>query len=141
MFKILALCGAIAGGATYGLYTHTDLFKCHGGCPLAGTKVSSDSAVVPPCCQRVDDCCESGDICCELGTAVSAGLTGSNTDTCCSLTRVSAAKKSAPCCAVACAACGTSCDGCPICVADCGDCCGVTAKAASAVLNGATQQK
>lgn len=141
MFKILALCGAIAGGATYGLYAHTDLFKCDGGCPLAGKKVSSDSssAVLPPCCQRVDDCCESGDVCCALGTAVSAGMTGSKTDSCCSLSKVSVAKKTAPCCTDPCPACANGCDGCPICGGDCCGHCGLTAKVASAVLSGATK--
>ena len=43
MFKILALVAAIAGGTTYGLYAHTDLFggKCEGsGCPLS---ISADT--------------------------------------------------------------------------------------------------
>ena len=54
MFKIIALIGAIAGGATYGLYAHTDLFgsKCNGNCPLTGKKLccSEEPKATPSCC-------------------------------------------------------------------------------------------
>ena len=56
MFKIIALIGAIAGGATYGLYAHTDLFggKCNGNCPLMGKKpcCSEEPKATSACCGR-----------------------------------------------------------------------------------------
>ena len=50
MFKILAVVGALAGGTTYGLYAHTDLFQGmrRSECPL------EPSAEIKPCCQ--DEC-------------------------------------------------------------------------------------
>ena len=72
MFKILALVAAIAGGTTYGLYAHTDLFngKCGGaGCPLSisadtqPAQVSTGEAK-PSCCEQSAPCCEDEIPCC-----------------------------------------------------------------------------
>ena len=121
MFKILAIVGAIAGGTTYGLYAHTDLFKqCSGtNCPL------STAAEIKPCCQESaapkTECCEPGASCCEEKAS------------CCS-TKAAAAKLPA-CCAsktlpVSTAACCAN--PCPQCAIECSVCCGDSAKAAIA---------
>jgi hypothetical protein len=80
MFKILALVGAIAGGATYGLYAHTDLFKCGGGdCPLsvsAETKpcCQTSNEAAPSCCEKISTCSEEASPCCAAKTLAAAGV-------------------------------------------------------------------
>jgi hypothetical protein len=115
MFKIIALCGAIAGGATYGLYTQTDVFgsKCGGdGCPLAALK---------SCCESNEPSAEPKSPCCESGSAATAP------ESCC-LSKASA-KKAASCCANPCPECvKAACEACPTCA----DCCGDGAKTAVA---------
>lgn len=135
MFKIIALVGAIAGGTSYGLYAHTDLFGSHcGNCSLSAKKscCNADSPALPPCCESGEDCCSPGAACCEIGSAISAGTTGSGAPSCCSAKTqpISAAKAS--CCANPCPACAVACDNCPICQVDCSGCCGLSAKAAVA---------
>ena len=47
MFKLAALLGLVAGGAGYGLYTHTDLFGCKSGdgeCCLLAKKSCCNAA-------------------------------------------------------------------------------------------------
>ena len=81
MFKILALVGAIAGGATYGLYAHTDLFKqCDGsGCPLTASAqpqpcCQESSVAKPSCCEETSPCCEEKAACCASKTLIAAGV-------------------------------------------------------------------
>src|SRR5262245_43440055 len=128
MFKILALVGAIAGGATYGLYAHTDLFKCTGnGCQL------SASAEPKPCCQtypeaspscseKSSSCCEEVSPCCAAKTLAVAGVAPA----CASQTIPVSVTKSA-CCPAPCDECvKAACTGCDA----CSTCCSVSAKAA-----------
>lgn len=125
MFKMIALVGAIAGGATYGLYAHTGVFsKCsEGGCPLAAMK---------SCCEESKPCCEKSEPCCDAEKGSTAPVSVASAS-CCSI------KASAPkptCCATPCPACAAGCDGCPICAVDCSDCCGASAKTAVAGVAG-----
>lgn len=103
MFKIIALVGAIAGGATYGLYAHTDLFgyKCDGSrCALVAKLpcCEGDGPTVysPPCCDKPCAACADGcdgcplceidcSACCTaVATAISTGAVNAKPD-CCSL--------------------------------------------------------
>jgi hypothetical protein len=121
MFKILAIVGAIAGGTTYGLYAHTDLFKDCGGtnCPV------SVAAEAKPCCQESSapkpECCEPGASCCEeKASCCSTKATAAKLPACC-------ASKTLPVSTAACCA-----NPCPQCAIECSVCCGDSAKAAIA---------
>ena len=108
MFKIIALVGAIAGGATYALYTHTDLFgdSCIITCPLAAEKSCCEgkAATAPPCCPSSDSTISIGsDECCEATKAATAA-----SNPACCLTQASIKKPSA-CCATLCPECETGC--------------------------------
>lgn len=116
MFKVIALVGAIAGGATYGLYSQTDIFggKCNGGaCSLEAKKSCCEGkeATTPSCCatpcpacaKGCDECCEVCEVCCAEGKAVTATASAPKADACCA-TKVSAVKAS-PCCAEPCGEC------------------------------------
>src|SRR5262245_49167919 len=137
MFKVIALVGAIAGGTTYGLYAHTDLFdkkcnKCDGSCPLAVQKpcCGGDAVKSPPCCANPCPKCADGCEFCELcatdcakccGTA-SAGA-ASPKPACCAAKTAAVSAKKPTCCATPCPGCADGCDGCPLCAIDCGACC------------------
>lgn len=161
MFKIIALCGALVGGAAYGLYTQTDLLggKCGGnGCPLASLKCcEGKDTATPSCCANpcpactpvCDGCpdCEAGcSTCCDSAKAVAPAPRSAST--CCSTTAVSAkspccatapvSAKKASCCANPCPDCvKAACDACPTCA----DCCGGAAQAAVAGAFATTPRK
>jgi len=100
VFKIIALCGAIAGGVTFGLYSQTDLLGkkcCSHSCPL--------DTPTPSCCD------EDQSPCCAL--KADAGKTSVAKAACCD--------DPCPDCVAVC------CDGCPTCAICCG---GLTAKVA-----------
>lgn len=159
MFKIIALIGAIAGGTTYGLYAHTDLFgdKCHGNCPLAaksccnGNVNATPSCCVTPCpdCAKgCDECCDVCDLCCGAATAVAVSTKTNGSagfPACCSDKTTLVSAKKAACCADPCPSCTPNCEACcPACPTVCGACCGVSAKAAvagpAAVVAGAVKK-
>jgi hypothetical protein len=135
MFKILALVGAIAGGATYGLYSHTDLFnnQCGGkGCPLTA------AAETKPCCQDSTDlkpsCCEPSAPCCEETASCCAtkAAAAKSVASCCKSQTIPVSTKAA-CCTDPCPLCATACEVCcPACPTVCGACCGVSVKVAIA---------
>ena len=143
MFKIIALVAAIAGGATYGLYAHTNLLgkKCDGSCPLANRSccdgastespstespnTGSASAASPSCCvipcpacsAGCEKCCDICELCCSGAQAVSAGAAGAagaKPEACCSVkASTKVSAKKAGCCA----------DPCPLCAVACEECC------------------
>ena len=134
MFKILAIVGAIAGGTTYGLYAHTDLFKeCAGtNCPL------STAAEIKPCCQESaapkTECCEPGESCCEeKASCCSTKAAAAKPASCCASKTVPVSTAKAACCADPCPQCEIDCSVCcPACPTMCASCCGDSAKAAIA---------
>jgi hypothetical protein len=132
MFKIIALIGAIAGGATYGLYAHTDLFNkhCDGGCPL------SAQADPSPCCQNAQpkpDCCQTGSECCEPQSPCCAAPKANVASSCCASKTIPVSTTKAACCADPCPQCAVDCSVCcPACPSVCGSCCGLSTKAAIA---------
>jgi hypothetical protein len=104
MFKILALVGAIAGGATYGLYAHTDLFKqCDGsGCPLSASSqpqpcCQESSVAKPSCCEETSPCCEEKAACCASKTLIAAGVAP-----CCASQTIPVSVAKSGCCAASC---------------------------------------
>ena len=99
MFKILALVGAIAGGTTYGLYAHTDLFdkKCGGpGCPLT-TSAGVQPDAKPLCCEPTAPCCEEHPPCCSTKAAAAKPAAAP----CCASKTIPVSAKAA-CCADPC---------------------------------------
>lgn len=147
MFKIVALIAAVAGGAAYGLYAHTDVFQCASTSTAGGSCCKDKTAVaVPPCCAAAEPCCETGDPCCSGSAAVAAKTEACCAakkaccevgDVCCDSAKAAAAGavtlpisvkvKKPSCCANPCAACADGCDVCPICAVDCSACCGAAA--------------
>src|SRR5581483_5666746 len=143
----------VAGGAGYGLYTHTDLFGCKGSheCCLLAKKSCCEEAATPKltCCQQGSECCDVGAECCATGTAVLAGVTGEKTEACCAAKAKLVAAKAGccPACPECCVACCGDCCGevcCSLCPACCGACCGNSAKVAvagpAAVLAGSPKK-
>src|SRR5262249_54891770 len=118
MFKMVALLGLVAGGAGYGLYTHTDLFCCKGGhgCCLLPNKPCCDDAATPSpsCCTAGSECCDASAECCltdKHATAASKTASGAKAKSCCG-----------DVCCPACPACCSDCCGevcCPVCPACC----------------------
>lgn len=127
MFKVIALIGAVAGGATYGYYQY-GYEGCDGGtCPLSRKSCCADAP------QPAGDCCASHDACCDDKVASAKASCCAESATCPTGFFTSAkTSKAAPCCANPCAACADGCDWCPICEIDCSGCCGLTANAAVA---------
>lgn len=133
MFKILAIVGALAGGTTYGLYAHTDMFKKEcGKCPL------SAAAEIKPCCQETAtpkaDCCEPGEWCCEENApCCSTKLAAAKATSSCCASKTSPVSAKSACCTDPCPLCETECAVCcPSCPTACGSCCDVSAKVAIA---------
>jgi hypothetical protein len=154
MLKVLALAGAIAGGAVYGLYEYTDVFCTHCDsnktCSLvAKTSCCDLKGALPSCCSEQHECCASNIGCCDsnalgsvAGTLAISAMVGhratssvakANCDTtspCCAGTKAAVAKKSS-CCADPCPQCVVACEVCcPVGPIVCGDCCSVSAKTA-----------
>jgi hypothetical protein len=157
MFKVIALVGALAGGAAYGVYSHTDYFgdNCPFGgkkcCQTGATEAASPSCCATPCpaCSKgCDECCDVCDLCCGAATSVISATSPEPQAGCpaCAGLKVSATRTAkAACCADPCPLCATSCETCcPACPTVCGACCGTSAKAAvagpAAVVVGITKK-
>jgi hypothetical protein len=162
MFKVIAILGAVAGGAGYGLYAHTDLFNnetapltkksCCQGKDATTATPSCCATPCPSCADGCDGCplCEVDcSACC--GSAASVAAAAKKPEACCAAkkpccetqeaccattspvsARVAKTKKAPSCCANPCAACADGCDWCPLCEVDCSACCGLSANTAVA---------
>lgn len=121
MFKVIALIGAVAGGATYGIY-HYGPNSCDGTCPLSRKSCCSDAPKPDPA-----DCCASHEPCCGDSAGCPTGFVSAKTTN-------KIGEKAALCCVNPCLACVlVACEACDNCTAGCAACCDeANAKAAVA---------
>ena len=146
MFKIIAFVGAIAGGTTSGIYSHTDFFGDN--CPFGGKKCcqTSTASATPSCCatpcpacsKGCDECCDVCDLCCGAATPVVAATSAERSagyPACCAAFKVSRLAPRRPHAVLIPSPECTSREArslCRACPTVCGECCGTSVKVAVA---------